>query len=138
MAEKETPQIEIKETENKEINNEIDKKEDVQVNTEPIIVEQQEEVEHQVHKKVKNPLVIMPKKKQQKVTEDAKGLYDNDEQVTKAIKAVEKSLNGEGRVLIRASGTEALIRVMIEGLDQEDINKKAKKIADVIEKKFGA
>ena len=72
MAEKETPQIEIKETENKEINNEIDKKEDVQVNTEPIIVEQQEEVEHQVHKKVKKPLVIMPKKKQQKVTEDAK------------------------------------------------------------------
>ena len=73
-----------------------------------------------------------------KVTEDAKGLYDNDEQVTKAIKSVEKALAGEGRVLIRASGTEALIRVMIEGLDQDDINKKAKKIADVIEKKFGA
>lgn len=73
-----------------------------------------------------------------KVTEDAKGLYDNDEQVTQVIKEVEESLNGEGRVLIRPSGTEALIRVMIEGLDQNDINKKAKKIADVIEKKFGA
>ena len=72
-----------------------------------------------------------------KVREEAKGQYENDSQVTKAICEVEKSLNGDGRVLIRASGTEALIRVMIEGLDQEDINKKAKKIADVIEKKFG-
>ena len=72
-----------------------------------------------------------------KVKEEAKGLYDNDEQVTKVIKEVEEALNGDGRVLIRPSGTEALIRVMIEGLDQDDINKKAKKIADVIEKKFG-
>lgn len=72
-----------------------------------------------------------------KVREEAKGQYENDSQVTKVIKEVEKQLNGEGRVLIRPSGTEALIRVMIEGLDQEDIDKKAKKIADVIEKKFG-
>ena len=72
-----------------------------------------------------------------KVTDDAKGLYDNDEHVTKVIKEVEESLNGDGSVLIRPSGTEALIRVMIEGLDQNDINKKANKIADVIEKKFG-
>lgn len=72
-----------------------------------------------------------------KVREEAKGQYENDSQVTKVIDEVEKSLNGDGRVLIRASGTEALIRVMIEGLDQDDISKKAKKIADVIEKKFG-
>ena len=72
-----------------------------------------------------------------KVREEAKGQYENDTQVMNAINKVEKELNGEGRVLIRPSGTEALIRVMIEGLDQEDINKKAKKIADVIKKKFG-
>jgi phosphoglucosamine mutase len=72
-----------------------------------------------------------------KVREEAKGQYENDSQVTKAIQNVEKQLNGDGRVLIRPSGTEALIRVMIEGLDQEDIDKKAKKIAEVIEKKFG-
>ena len=59
------------------------------------------------------------------------------DEVTKAIQTVEKQLKGDGRVLIRPSGTEALIRVMIEGLDQEDIENKAKKIADVIEKKFG-
>ena len=72
-----------------------------------------------------------------KVREEAKGQYENDSQVTKAIQSVEKELKGEGRVLIRPSGTEALIRVMIEGLDQEDIDKKAKQIADVIKKKFG-
>lgn len=72
-----------------------------------------------------------------KVREEAKDQYENYSKVTKAIKDVEKQLNGDGRVLIRPSGTEALIRVMIEGLDQEDIDKKAKTIADVIEKKFG-
>lgn len=72
-----------------------------------------------------------------KVREEAKGQYENDTQVMNAINKVEKELNSEGRVLIRPSGTEALIRVMIEGLDQEDIDKKAKKIADVIKKKFG-
>ena len=72
-----------------------------------------------------------------KVREEAKVQYENDSAVTKVIKEVSEELAGEGRVLIRPSGTEALIRVMIEGLDQEDINKKAKKIADVIEKKFG-
>ena len=72
-----------------------------------------------------------------KVREEAKGQYENDQQVTDAINEVEKELDGEGRVLIRPSGTEALIRVMIEGLDQDDINKKAKKIADVIKKRFG-
>lgn len=72
-----------------------------------------------------------------KVREEAKGQYENDSQVCKIIKEVNDSLNGEGRVLIRASGTEALIRVMIEGLDQDDIEKKACSIASVIEKKFG-
>ena len=72
-----------------------------------------------------------------KVREEAKGQYENDSQVTKVIKEVEKSLNGDGRVLIRASGTEALIRVMIEGLNQDEIESQAKRIADVIKKKFG-
>ena len=72
-----------------------------------------------------------------KVKEEAKGQYENDGDVTEVIQKIETELAGEGRVLIRPSGTEALIRVMIEGLDQDDINKKAKKIADVIEKKFG-
>ena len=58
--------------------------------------------------------------------------------ITKVINEVENELAGEGRVLIRASGTEALIRVMIEGLNQDEIESQAKRIADVIKKKFGA
>ena len=72
-----------------------------------------------------------------KVREEAKGQYENDGDVTEIIQKVETEMAGEGRVLIRPSGTEALIRVMIEGLDQKVIDKQAKEIADVIKKKFG-
>ena len=71
------------------------------------------------------------------VKEEAKGQYENDGDVTAVIDKIENQLAGEGRVLIRASGTEALIRVMIEGLEQKTIDKQAKEIADVIKKKFG-
>lgn len=72
-----------------------------------------------------------------KVKEEAKGQYENDGDVTEVIQKIEDELAGEGRVLIRPSGTEALIRVMIEGLEQKVIDKQAKEIADVIKKKFG-
>ena len=49
---------------------------------------------------------------------------------------LEKEFSGNGRVLIRASGTEPLVRVMIEGEDQEYITKKAKELADFIEEKL--
>jgi phosphoglucosamine mutase len=71
------------------------------------------------------------------VKEEAKGQYENDGDVTEVIQKIETEMGGEGRVLIRPSGTEALIRVMIEGLDQKVIDKQAKEIADVIKKKFG-
>ena len=71
------------------------------------------------------------------VKEEAKGQYENDGDVTEVIQKIEAEMAGEGRVLIRPSGTEALIRVMIEGLDQKVIDKQAKEIADVIKKKFG-
>ena len=72
-----------------------------------------------------------------KVKEEAKGQYENDGDVTEVIEKIENELAGEGRVLIRPSGTEALIRVMIEGLEQKVIDKQAKEIADVIKRKFG-
>ncbi len=75
MAERETSQVEIKETENIEITN---KTETTPAQTEGSIEqrsvnnEKSEVAEATVHKKVKKPLVIMPKKKAQKVTDDAK------------------------------------------------------------------
>ncbi|MDO4800168.1 MAG: phosphoglucosamine mutase, partial [Bacillota bacterium] len=46
---------------------------------------------------------------------------------------LEKKYAGEGRILIRPSGTEPLVRVMIEGSDREMIKKDAKELADWIE-----
>ena len=69
---------------------------------------------------------------------DGKIKYETDSEITRTIKQVEKSLGSDGRVLVRASGTESIIRVMIEGLKQEDIDVKAKKIGSKIKKKFGA
>ena len=56
--------------------------------------------------------------------------------IRNTIEAVEKEFEGNGRVLIRASGTEPLVRVMIEGTDQEYITEKAKSIAELIEQRL--
>ena len=47
------------------------------------------------------------------------------EEIAAACKALEDEFAGEGRVLIRPSGTEPLVRVMIEGKDEEYINKES-------------
>ena len=55
-------------------------------------------------------------------------------QIAKAIEELEKKFAGEGRVLIRPSGTEPLVRVMSEGKDQKVIEEEARKLADLIMK----
>lgn len=69
-----------------------------------------------------------------KVPADKKNAYTDYPEVMDAIAKVEDECNGAGRVLIRPSGTEPLVRVMIEGKNQELIEKRAKEIADLIEK----
>ena len=71
-----------------------------------------------------------------KVNSEKKYDYEKDEEIKQAIDQLEKEFAGNGRVLIRPSGTEPLVRVMIEGENQEDITKKAREIADLIEKKL--
>lgn len=53
-------------------------------------------------------------------------------EIAEAISALEKKFNGQGRVLIRPSGTEPLVRVMIEGKDQAQIEKDARELAELI------
>ncbi len=55
-------------------------------------------------------------------------------EIASAVKALEDKFAGEGRVLIRPSGTEPLVRVMIEGKDQEQIEAEAKALAQFITK----
>ena len=69
-----------------------------------------------------------------KVANDKKEKYLEYPQVAQAIEALEKKFAGEGRVLIRPSGTEPLVRVMIEGKNQEEIEGEAKALAEIIVK----
>ena len=59
-----------------------------------------------------------------------------DEEVAAMIADIEAQMAGNGRVLIRPSGTEPLVRVMIEGDDEQQLNELAHKLADLIERKF--
>ena len=71
-----------------------------------------------------------------KVSNDKKYDFDKDAVIRNTIEEVEKEFKGNGRVLIRASGTEPLVRVMIEGKDQEYITEKANSIAELIEERL--
>jgi phosphoglucosamine mutase len=69
-----------------------------------------------------------------KVSSEKKYDYEKNEKIKKAIEELEKEFLGNGRVLIRPSGTEPLVRVMIEGKDEKLIEEKARKIANLVEK----
>ncbi|MBQ3964462.1 MAG: phosphoglucosamine mutase [Firmicutes bacterium] len=75
--------------------------------------------------------------KNAKVKNENKNKYQTDPEVQAAIHEVEGKMEGSGRVLIRPSGTEPLVRVMIEGEDQEQITDLAADLAKLLTKKFG-
>ncbi|MGL5243719.1 MAG: phosphoglucosamine mutase [Sarcina sp.] len=70
-----------------------------------------------------------------KVPNHMKNIHETDEEIVSEIKKIEDTLQGVGRVLIRPSGTEPLVRVMLEGENQEAIDKLAHNLAKLIEKK---
>ena len=72
-----------------------------------------------------------------KVQNGARESYMEDPEIARAIKQIEKDFHGEGRVLIRPSGTEPLVRVMIEGRDQALIEEKAEALVNFIESRLG-
>jgi len=63
---------------------------------------------------------------------------DGDEAIQKAVRAVEEKLGKKGRVLLRASGTEPLIRVMVEGEQADLVNNYAQQLAEDVKKAIGA
>ena len=71
-----------------------------------------------------------------KVNSNKKYDYEKDIDIKTEIEKLEKEFAGNGRVLIRPSGTEPLVRVMIEGENQDYISKKATELAKFIEKKL--
>ena len=72
-----------------------------------------------------------------KINNDYKKTYSKDAEVAAAIQALESKMQGNGRVLIRPSGTEPLVRVMLEGSDLAVIRPLAEELAALIERRLG-
>lgn len=71
-----------------------------------------------------------------RVSDFGKARFPRDEEIKNAIAAAEKELGDDGRVLVRVSGTEPLVRVMLEGKDKEKINVLAQEIAQVVKERL--
>lgn len=71
-----------------------------------------------------------------RVSDFGKARFPRDKEIQNAIKSAEKELGNDGRVLVRVSGTEPLVRVMIEGKDEEKINILAQEIAQVVKERL--
>jgi len=61
----------------------------------------------------------------------------NNKAINQAVADAEQQLGDRGRVLLRASGTEPLIRVMVEGDDQQLVDRLVADIAKVVEEQVG-
>ncbi|QGU96428.1 phosphoglucosamine mutase [Clostridium bovifaecis] len=70
-----------------------------------------------------------------KVPNDMKDIHEKDAEIVAEIKKIEEKFEGCGRVLIRPSGTEPLVRVMLEGEDQAELDRIAHALAKKIEEK---
>jgi phosphoglucosamine mutase len=75
--------------------------------------------------------------KNARVSNDKKHNYLDDTVIASKCKELEDEFHGEGRVLIRPSGTEPLVRVMIEGKDQKYITERAMELVEIIEERLG-
>ncbi len=71
-----------------------------------------------------------------KVDNCKKNEYEKDKDIQDMVEKIKKEFSNQGRVVIRPSGTEPLIRVMIEGKNIDEITKKAKDLAKLIENKL--
>src|SRR3990167_7168538 len=79
---------------------------------------------------VKYPQVLL------NVKVDFEGDISSNSRVSKAVQDVEYQLGSCGRVLLRRSGTEPLIRIMVEGENEVQIQRLAKQVADIVQEEF--
>lgn len=71
------------------------------------------------------------------VSADARERLTGSIRISEAVRAVEIELNGRGRVILRPSGTEPLIRVTLEGADPEQVELLAQRLADTVRSELG-
>ena len=72
-----------------------------------------------------------------RIKNENKNTYMEDKEIAEAIRKIEEKFAGNGRVLIRPSGTEPLVRVMLEGKDKSEIKEEATALAKMIEERLG-
>ncbi len=72
-----------------------------------------------------------------KISNEGKAVFKTDEGIKAAIERITNTLSNRGRILVRASGTEPLVRVMLEGEDYDEIDALAKEMADIVKERLG-
>ena len=72
-----------------------------------------------------------------KISNEGKARFKTDEVIKETNERISEILKGRGRILVRASGTEPLVRVMLEGEDYDEIDKLAHEMADVVKERLG-
>lgn len=71
-----------------------------------------------------------------KITEQGKGKWSKNEAIMAAVHEAEAAMGNDGRILVRESGTEPLVRVMIEGKNKDDVDYWTNKIADIVKEQL--
>jgi phosphoglucosamine mutase len=72
------------------------------------------------------------------VSADAQQKLSDCKAVNEAVRDIETELNGQGRVILRPSGTEPLIRVTLEGADRTQVDRLANQLADTVRSELGS
>ena len=72
-----------------------------------------------------------------RVTKEGKLMFYTDREINDAIADAKRELGESGRIVVRPSGTEPLIRIMVEGEDEEQIDGIAQRVADIIKDRIG-
>ncbi|MDH7602620.1 MAG: phosphoglucosamine mutase [Armatimonadota bacterium] len=63
--------------------------------------------------------------------------WDTDPEIAAAIKNAEEKLSGKGRVVVRPSGTEKVIRIMVEGADEQELHSVAADLREIVLRRLG-
>jgi phosphoglucosamine mutase len=71
------------------------------------------------------------------VSESGRQRFRDSDAINRAVRDVEDELNGKGRVILRPSGTEPLIRVTLEGADPSQVERLANQLADTVRAELG-